>query len=570
MQRSIAAFKESNKMSHQRYLMVFLAAGILSSSLSLLAEEKKGAPRMADSIDFTPPKGFTGGIEGPATDLAGNIYAVNYERQQTIGKVTPEGECGVFVQLPGDSTGNAIRFNTKGFMFIADYVGHNILRVDMKTRQITTYAHESRMSQPNDLAIGANDILYASDPNWGKSTGQLWRIDTDGKVTLLEGDMGTTNGIEVSSDERTLYVNETVQRKVWAYDLSSDGNVSNKHLLIEFPDFGMDGMRCDSAGNLYITRYGKGTVAVVSPQGKLLKEVKLTGKSPSNITFGGPDGRTCYVTLADRGCIELFRAEIPGRSWTMYQGLAYTHEGPGWQKGLPPQHDSKWLVHDLTRPLPSVVTPGSQPQEPPSDAVVLFGGKDLSAWQGKDGEPARWVVNDGHVEVNGTGNITTRESFGDCQLHIEWANPSPPEGPSQYRGNSGIFLMSRYEVQILDSFRNRTYADGTAASLYGQHPPLANASRHPGQWQTYEVIFRAPRFKDGKVVERARATVIHNGVLVQHNTPFHGQTTHRHAAKYEPHGLKAPIFLQDHGDGQAMRFRNIWVRELDLSGADGF
>ena len=269
--------------------------------------------------EFTPVDGFTSGIEGPACDAAGNLYAVNYERQHTIGKVTPDGDASVFVELPTGSIGNGIRFDTEGFMYIADYTNHNVLKVDMDTREISVHAHEPTMNQPNDLAIGANDILYASDPNWGASTGQIWRIDTDGNVTLLEADMGTTNGIEVSPDENVLYVNESAQRNVWAYDLSPDGEVSNKRLLIQFPDFNMDGMRCDIEGNLYITRHGKGTVAKLSPAGEVLLEVSLTGKLCTNIAFGGPDGRTCYVTMADRGNVEVFRADIPGRSWQLFQ-----------------------------------------------------------------------------------------------------------------------------------------------------------------------------------------------------------------------------------------------------------
>jgi sugar lactone lactonase YvrE len=268
---------------------------------------------------LTEPGGFTSGIEGPAVDIDGNLYAVNYARQGTIGKVTPEGECSVFVELPGGSIGNGIRFTSDGFMLIADYTNHNILKVDMQTRAISVYAHEPTMNQPNDIAIGANDIVYASDPNWKESTGQIWRIDTDRTVTLLETGMGTTNGIEVGSDEKTLYVNESVQRNVWAYDLSAHGEISNKRPLIQFPDFMMDGMRCDAVGNLYITRYGKGTVAKVSPEGKVLVEVELTGKNCSNLAFGGPDGRTCYVTIADRGNVEAFRVDVPGRSWQLYQ-----------------------------------------------------------------------------------------------------------------------------------------------------------------------------------------------------------------------------------------------------------
>ena len=271
------------------------------------------------SQEFTPVNGFTSGIEGPACDANGNLYAVNFERQHTIGKVTPDGEASVFVELPDGSIGNGIRFNSEGFMFIADYTNHNVLKVDMETQKISVYAHEPTMNQPNDLAIGANDIIYASDPNWGASTGQIWRVDTDGKVTLLEADMGTTNGVEVSPDEKILYVNESVQRNIWAYDLSSGGEISNKRLLIQFPDFNMDGMRCDIEGNLYVTRHGKGTVAKLSPEGDVLLEVELTGKLCTNIAFGGSDGSTCYVTMADRGNVEVFRADLPGRSWKLFQ-----------------------------------------------------------------------------------------------------------------------------------------------------------------------------------------------------------------------------------------------------------
>ncbi|MCJ7737257.1 MAG: SMP-30/gluconolactonase/LRE family protein, partial [Anaerolineae bacterium] len=181
------------------------------------------------------------------------------------------------------------------------------------------YAHEPTMNQPNDIAVGANDIVYASDPNWAAGTGQIWRVEPNGSMTKLESDMGTTNGIEVSPDETTLYVNETVQRRIWTYDLSPDGEISHKRLLIEFPDFGLDGQRCDIAGNLYVARYGKGTVAKISPKGEVLVEVELAGNNCTNVAFGGADGRTCYVTVADRGNIECFRTDLPGRSWMLFQ-----------------------------------------------------------------------------------------------------------------------------------------------------------------------------------------------------------------------------------------------------------
>lgn len=266
------------------------------------------------ATDFTPEGEFTSGIEGPATDKEGFTYVVNFAQQGTIGRVSPEGESEHFVDLPAGSVGNGIRISREGWLFVADYTGHNVLKIDPESREISVFAHEAAMNQPNDLAIRSDGTLFASDPNWGASTGNLWRIDLDGSVHPLASDMSTTNGIEVSPDETRLYVNESVSRKVWIFDLSPAGEISGKRLLIEFPDFGMDGMRCDTAGNLYITRHGKGSVAVVSPEGALIREVWTTGKKPSNISFGGPEGKTCYVTLQDRGCLETFEAAHPGRS----------------------------------------------------------------------------------------------------------------------------------------------------------------------------------------------------------------------------------------------------------------
>lgn len=250
--------------------------------------------------------------------------------------------------------------------------------------------------------------------------------------------------------------------------------------------------------------------------------------------------------------------------YALLEGL-FAQEGPDWNKGLPRQHKSKWLVSDSRRPLAPVVTPGRTSADAPSDAVVLFDGKDLSRWRGSEGGPARWKVEGGYAEFNNTGSISTKEKFGDCQLHLEWMCPTPPKGISQDRGNSGIYFMERYELQVLDSYDNKTYADGACAAIYAQHPPLFNACRKPGEWQTYDVVFRAPRFKDGKLAEPARMTVFHNGVLVHHNAEVFGTTVYRGLAKYEPHEPTAPIHIQDHGDRQKMRFRNIWVRKLDLT-----
>ncbi|NBS18195.1 MAG: SMP-30/gluconolactonase/LRE family protein [Flavobacteriia bacterium] len=258
---------------------------------------------------------YTTGLEGPAVDAEGNLYFVNPHHSGSIGKVDTEGNFSLFIDhLPEGSTANGIRFGHDQSMYLADYTGHNVLKVNLQTKEVKVYAHDTLLNQPNDLAICCNDRMFASDPNWKESTGQLWRVE-NGKFHLLAQDMGTTNGVEVSPDEKTLYVNESVQRKVWAFDLDTEGNISNKRLFYQFEDFGMDGMRCDVDGNLYITRHGKGTVAKLSPEGKLLLEVRMKGKKPSNIAFGGKDGRTAYVTLQDRGYIETYRVEKPGRAF---------------------------------------------------------------------------------------------------------------------------------------------------------------------------------------------------------------------------------------------------------------
>ena len=269
-----------------------------------------------DSDDLLPEGTFTPGIEGPATDAAGNIYAVNYEEDGTIGKVDPEGVASLFLRLPEGSIGNGIQFDRSGNMFIADYVKHRVYLVPAGGKQPVIWAENAAMNQPNDLCVHPDGSLYLSDPNWAESTGQLWRVDPQGNTRLLEAGMGTTNGITLSPDARYLYVNESVQRNVWRYTLNPDGTLGKKELLIRFDDFGLDGMRCDLKGNLYLARYDKGVIAVVSPQGELLREYRLKGRKPSNLTFGGPDGQTCYITMADRGCFEQIRALYPGAGFS--------------------------------------------------------------------------------------------------------------------------------------------------------------------------------------------------------------------------------------------------------------
>ena len=224
---------------------------------------------MGKATPVTQPGQFTDGIEGPACDRDGFIYAVNYREQGTIGRISPDGKGEVWVKLPGKSIGNGIVFNQQGIMFVADYTGHNVLRIDPATKKITVHAHNEAMNQPNDLAIMADGTLFASDPNWPKETGQLWRIDTDGTTHRVANGMGTTNGIDV---------------------------------------------------NIHITRHGKGTVVVLNPKGEILKEMDVLGGKRSNLCFGGKDGRTVYVTEVDHTRLVMYRSDLPGLAWARIQG----------------------------------------------------------------------------------------------------------------------------------------------------------------------------------------------------------------------------------------------------------
>ena len=247
---------------------------------------------------------------------------------------------------------------------------------------------------------------------------------------------------------------------------------------------------------------------------------------------------------------------------------AAAQEKPGF-RDTPMQPDGKWLVHDSERPEPAIVTPGSAPGAPPSDAVVLFDGKSLDAWQPQS---LPWTVKDGAMTVpprvsGGENALVSKANFGDVQLHLEFRSPTPPTKSSQDRGNSGIWFMQRYEIQILDGYRNSTYADGTVGAIYGWKPPLVNPSRPPGEWQQYDVVFERPRFApDGKLLRPAYFTAFLNGVLVQNHVPALGTTIWRKVAKYEAHGDAAPIQLQDHNS--AVSFRNIWVRPLPEEAAN--
>jgi len=291
-----------------RFLMAAVGAWMAASQPAFDAT-------LFEARDHTAENLFSGNIEGPDIDAGGRLFVVNYQRDGTIGLVHPDGRCELFAELPAGSIANAIKFTSRGMMMLADFPGHNVLQLDPRTRQITVYAHSDDFNQPNDLAIRRDDVLFASDPSWKTGTGKLWRIDRGGRVVLLEENMGTTNGIELSPDERILYVAESVQRRIWAYDVDAAGAVRNKRPFATFPDFGLDGIKCDRDGNLFVTRHGKGVVAMFSPSGQLVREIALKGRSVSNLVFGGPDGRTAFVTLQDRKGLEKFRVAVPGRRW---------------------------------------------------------------------------------------------------------------------------------------------------------------------------------------------------------------------------------------------------------------
>jgi len=231
---------------------------------------------------------------------------------------------------------------------------------------------------------------------------------------------------------------------------------------------------------------------------------------------------------------------------------------------------SKWHVHDPARPKPPVVTPGKQfdqMADAPSDAVVLFNGKDFSKWQGEKGE-VKWKIENGYAETTKTGRIRTKDEFGDFQLHLEFATPEKVEGNGQGRGNNGVNIFGKYEVQVLDSYNNETYADGQASAIYGQTPPMVNASRPPGEWQTYDIIFEGPRWDaQGKLLKKAYLTVLHNGLIVHNRRELHGNTVYRGVGNYDkPHPEKGFIELYEHGN--PVRFRNIWIREIKVPTAE--
>ena len=306
-------------MNPRILLLGSLFVGLVTSAARFGTAAEPSSEPLFVSRPLTQPGEFTIGIEGPNCDARGNIYAVNFRTEGTIGIVTPEGRGEVYVTLPKGSDGNGIVFDRKGTMFVADYTGHNVLTIDPATRAIRVLAHEPRMAQPNDLAIAPDGTIFASDPNWKAKTGRVWRIDPDGRITLAADNQGTSNGIEVSPDGKRLYVNESDQKNIWRFTIRADKSLADRRLIRRITNHGFDGMRCDVDGNLYICRYGNGTVIKMTPQGEVLREIDVLGKRPSNLCFGGPDGRNVYVTEVEHTRLVTFRVDRPGLAWQRFR-----------------------------------------------------------------------------------------------------------------------------------------------------------------------------------------------------------------------------------------------------------
>jgi sugar lactone lactonase YvrE len=275
------------------------------------------------SRPVSPAGEYTSGIEGPAVDASGALYVVNFRKAGTVGVLRPDAaRSELFLELPAGSIGNAIRFDAAGRMYVADYRGHTVFAVERGEATPRVHFHSDRFRQPNDLTVAADGTLYASDPDWRRRAGQIWRIvrgsdgNSRGEVMASPREMGTTNGIDLSPDGRTLYAGESGTREIWAYGIDG-ARLTAPRLVKRFTDFDIDGLRTDIDGRLFVARITKGTVAVLSPQGDLIREIPLNGREPTNLAFGGPDGRTVFVTQRQGGFIEAFRVERPGREYCL-------------------------------------------------------------------------------------------------------------------------------------------------------------------------------------------------------------------------------------------------------------
>jgi sugar lactone lactonase YvrE len=296
-----------------------------ASALFLVAALVNAAAESAlfESRQLTPSREYTFGIEGPAVDRTGSLYVVNHQKQGTIGKVSPGASASQhFIALPPGSVGNAVRFGPDGRMFVADYKNHNIFVFERGQSEPRIYFHSDQFNQPNDLTIASDGTIYASDPHWKRRDGQVWRVtrgpdDTGvGSVMTSARKMGTTNGIDLSPDEKTLYVGESETREIWAYQMDG-AKLINQRPIKSFPDFSIDGLRTDIDGRIFVTRILKGTVVVLLPNGKVEREITLKAKEPTNLAFGGPDGKTVFVTQRQGGFIETFRVDRPGREYCL-------------------------------------------------------------------------------------------------------------------------------------------------------------------------------------------------------------------------------------------------------------
>lgn len=300
--------------------MSVLACCLVATQCRNLFSDNRCPSSLYTPGDYTQPYLFTDKLEGPVVDHAGNLYAVNLFRTGTIGKVAPNGEPEMFVELPEGSAGNGMRMDKQGDWFVADVLGKRVLKIVSSSLQIETFAWDSRMAGPNDLAITSKGTLFVSDPIFEEvRRGHVWRVDVNRAVTLLDGDLSAPNGIEVSPCENILYVGEYGKNRILAYDLSPTGEISNKRVLINFPtldkESGPDGIRCDTTGKLYVALYGGGAVAVVSPEGIEERRIPMAGDKTTNVAFGGGDGRTLYVTVADLGLIQCVKVDQPGRAF---------------------------------------------------------------------------------------------------------------------------------------------------------------------------------------------------------------------------------------------------------------
>jgi sugar lactone lactonase YvrE len=308
-------------MSSRDFLVAFelLLAGLISAA---------AAEALFESRQLTPSGEYTAGIEGPAVDAGGTLYAVNFQRAGTIGMVAPGAVVSeLFAELPEGSVGNAIRFDPEGRMYVADYKNHNVFWFAPGQTEPQVYFHSDQFNQPNDLTVAADGTIYASDPRWKAHDGQVWRITRDadgtgrGAVMASDRKMGTTNGIDLSPDGKTLYVGESETREIWAYRLDGDKLLAPR-LVKKFADFSLDGLRTDVDGLIFVARIQKGTVAVLMPDGKLKREITLRAKEPTNLAFGGPDGKTVFVTQRQGGFIEALPVDRPGREYCLQKSDA--------------------------------------------------------------------------------------------------------------------------------------------------------------------------------------------------------------------------------------------------------